>query len=90
MSHLTTEQKKKLFKEFGGSEENTGSAKAQVAMFTERINHITQHLKTSKKDFSSTKALVTLVGQRRRLLNYLAKTDLEGYRALIKQLELRR
>ena len=90
MSHLTIEQKKQLFKEFGGSEQNTGSTEAQIAMFSQRINHITEHLKTSKKDFSSTRALVQLVGKRRRLLNYLAKTNLEGYRDLVKRLELRK
>ena len=90
MSHLTIEQKKELFKDFGGSEQNSGSAEAQIAMFTQRINHITDHLKTSKKDFSSTRALVRLVGKRRRLLNYLAKTNLQGYRDLVKRLELRK
>jgi len=62
MSQLTKEQKVKLFKEHGGSETNTGSAKAQIAMFSERINSITEHLKTRKKDNSSTKSLIGLVG----------------------------
>ena len=90
MSQLTKEQKTNLFKQHGGSETNTGSAKAQVAMFTERINSITVHLKTRKKDNSSTRALIGLVGKRRRLLNYLQKTDLNGYRELIKSLDLRK
>jgi len=90
MSHLTKEQKVKLFKEYGGSETNTGSAKAQIAMFTERINSITEHLKTRKRDYSTTRALVKLVGKRRRLLNYLQKTDLTGYRELVKNLDLRK
>ena len=90
MSQLTKEQKVKLFKQHGGAETNTGSAKAQIAMFSERINSITEHLKTRKKDNSSTKALVGLVGKRRRLLNYLQKTDLMGYRELVKTLDLRK
>jgi len=90
MSQLTKEQKVKIFKEYGGAETNTGSAKAQVAMFSERINSITKHLKTRKKDYSTTRALVALVGKRRKLLNYLAKTDLNGYRELVKQLDLRK
>lgn len=90
MAQLTKERKTELFKELGGSEKNTGSTEAQIAMFTERINHITGHLKTNKKDFSSTKALVTLVGKRRKLLNYLAKKDLDAYRSLIERLGIRK
>lgn len=90
MSNLTAEQKKQTFKEFGGSETNTGSTEAQIAMFTQRIAHITGHLKSNKKDFSSTRSLVKMVGQRRSLLNYLAKKDLNSYRALIEKLNLRR
>lgn len=90
MSNLTSENKKEIFKEFGGTEANTGSTEGQIAMYSQRINHITDHLKMNKKDFSSTRALVKLVGKRRRLLNFLAMRDLEGYRALIKQLNLRR
>jgi len=90
MAQLTKEQKVKLFKTYGGSETNTGSAKAQVAMYTDRINSITEHLKVKKKDYSSTKSLVGLVGKRRRLLNYLQKTDLTGYRELVKTLDLRK
>ncbi|HRG87968.1 MAG TPA: 30S ribosomal protein S15 [Chitinophagales bacterium] len=87
---VTAEVKKKLFKEYGGSEKNTGSTEAQIALFTERINHISQHLGTNKKDHSNTRALVRLVGQRRRLLNYLMKTDLNGYRKLIEKLNIRK
>ena len=90
MGHLTTEQKKDIFKTYGGSEKNTGATEAQIAMFTERINHITAHLKNNRKDYSSTQALIRLVGKRRSLLDYLAKKDLEGYRALIKKLKLRK
>lgn len=87
---LTTEKKKEFFKEFGGSETNTGSTEAQIAMYTHRIAHITSHLKTNKKDYSSTRALLNLVGKRRSLLSYLAKNDLDAYRALIEKLGLRK
>ena len=87
---VTAEVKKKLFKEYGGSEKNTGSTEAQIALFTERINHISQHLGTNKNDHSNTRAVVRLVGQRRRLLNYLMKTDLNGYRKLIEKLNIRK
>jgi small subunit ribosomal protein S15 len=87
---LTTERKIEIFKEFGGKEVNTGSTEAQIAMFSERISHITQHLKGAKKDFSSTRSLIMLVGKRRRLLNYLAKKDINAYRALIAKLDLRK
>lgn len=90
MSILTTEAKKSYFKEYGGSENNTGSVEAQVAMFTHRIAHITSHLKTNKKDYSSTRSLIKMVGQRRSLLNYLAKKDINKYRALIEKLNLRK
>jgi small subunit ribosomal protein S15 len=87
---LTTERKIEIFKEFGGKEVNTGSTEAQIAMFSERISHITKHLKGAKKDFSSTRSLIMLVGKRRRLLNYLAKKDITAYRALIAKLDLRK
>jgi small subunit ribosomal protein S15 len=90
MSILTSERKKDFFKNFGAAETNTGSAEAQVAMFTDRIAHITEHLKVNKKDFSSTRALTNLVAHRRHLLNYLAKKDINGYRALIEKLNLRK
>jgi small subunit ribosomal protein S15 len=87
---LASTRKLEIFKEFGGKAENTGSTEAQIAMFSERINHITGHLKTAKKDFSSTRSLIGLVGKRRRLLNYLAKKDITKYRALIQKLDLRK
>jgi len=87
---LTKEKKVEIFTEFGGKAANTGSTEAQIAMFSERINHITGHLKTAKKDFSSTRSLIMLVGKRRRLLNYLAKKDIVAYRALIQKLDLRK
>lgn len=87
---VTSEVKKKIFKTYGGSEKNTGSTPAQIALYTERINHISAHLGTNKKDHSSTRSLVKMVGQRRRLLNYLMKKDLNGYRALIEKLNIRK
>jgi small subunit ribosomal protein S15 len=90
MSHLTIERKASIFAEFGGKATNTGSIEGQVAMLTERINHISGHLKTNKKDFSSQRGLMQMVGKRKRLLTYLSKHDLTGYRALIEKLGLRK
>ncbi|MCS6819592.1 MAG: 30S ribosomal protein S15 [Chitinophagales bacterium] len=87
---VTKEIKKSIFKEFGNSETNTGSVEGQIALFTARINHISEHLKQNKKDHSNTRALLKLVGKRRRLLNYLMKKDLNGYRALIEKLNIRK
>lgn len=90
MSHLTAEKKANLFKTYGENEANTGSIEAQVAMLTERINHISAHLKSNKKDFSSNRGLMQMVGRRKRLLQYLSRTNLTGYRALIEKLGLRK
>ena len=90
MSHLTTEAKKNLFATHGGSDKNTGSIEAQVAMLTERINHISNHVKGQKKDFNSERGLVMMVGRRKRLLTYLAKKDITLYRSLIEKLGLRK
>ncbi|GAA4319849.1 30S ribosomal protein S15 [Compostibacter hankyongensis] len=90
MSYLTKEKTANIFKEFGGSEKNTGSVEGQVALLTERINAISGHLKGNKKDFSTHRGLMHMVGQRKRLLAYLSKTDLNGYRALIEKLGLRK
>ena len=87
---LTTEKKANIFTEFGAAAANTGSIEAQVALLTERINHISDHLKSNKKDFSSQRGLMKMVGQRKRLLTYLSKHDLTGYRALIEKLGLRK
>ena len=87
---LTTETKKQIFKTHGGSEGNTGSTEGQIALFTDRINHISGHLTTNKKDYANERALVKLVSKRRRLLNYLAKSNLNGYRALIEKLGIRK
>ena len=88
--YLTTEQKKEIFKEYGGAEGNTGSTEAQVALFTHRIKGLSEHLQRNKKDHSSRRRLLTLVGKRRRLLRYLAKKDIVKYRALIEKLGIRK
>ena len=90
MNYLTTEDKQKIFKKYGSSETDTGSYESQVALFTERIQHLTLHLKDHKKDFSTERALLRIVGKRRRLLNKLKKEDIERYRKLIADLKLRR
>ena len=90
MSYLTVEKKANIFKEFGGGEKNTGSVEAQIALVTERINSISAHLKANKKDFSTHRGLMKMVGQRKRLLSYLSKTNLSGYRALIEKLGIRK
>ena len=90
MSYLTTEKKATIFTNFGAAAKNTGSIEGQIALLTERINHISDHLKGNKKDFSSQRGLMMMVGQRKRLLTYLSKHDLTGYRALIEKLSLRK
>jgi small subunit ribosomal protein S15 len=87
---LTQERKLDIIKQFGENEQDTGNTRVQVALLTERINDLTEHLRSHKKDHHSRRGLLMLVGQRRRLLNYLQKTDLEGYRALVKELGLRK
>ena len=88
--YLTSEKKIEFFEKYGESAVNTGSSEAQIALFSFRINHLTDHLKTNKKDFSTQRALITLVGKRRSLLDYLKKKDITRYRAIIKYLNLRR
>ena len=87
---LTKEDKLDIVKKHGQSETDTGSAQVQIAMLTRRINELTDHLRTHPKDHYSRRGLLKLVGRRRRFLNYLQRRDLEGYRALIKELGLRR
>lgn len=88
--YLTEEKKKEFFTKHGKSESNTGSSEAQIALFSYRINHLTNHLKANKKDFSTQRALLKMVGKRRRLLDYLKERDIERYRAIIKELGLRK
>jgi small subunit ribosomal protein S15 len=87
---LTKEKKAKIFAEFGGRETNTGSIEGQIALLTERISQISEHLQKNKKDFSTHRGLMQLVGKRKRLLNYLQKHNLTGYRQLIEKLGLRK
>lgn len=90
--YLTQEKKKELFEKHGKAKSNTdtGSAEAQIALFTFRINHLTEHLKANKKDYSTRLGLLKLVGKRRRLLNYLSQTDIERYRAVLVDLNIRK
>ena len=88
--NFPSEVKKNTFKEFGKSEFDSGSTEAQVALFTMKIQHLTQHLKKNKKDLVTERSLVLMVGKRRHLLDYLKKKDIERYRAIIKKLKLRK
>jgi len=88
--YLTTESKQNIFKEYGKSEFDTGSSEGQIALFTHRITHLTEHLKSNKKDIATQSALVALVGKRRRLLDYLKDTEIARYRAIIKKLNIRK
>ncbi len=87
---LTQERKLDIIRQFGDDERDTGNTRVQVALLTARINDLTDHLRTHRKDHHSRRGLLMLVGQRRRLLQYLQRHDLEGYRALIRELGLRR
>jgi small subunit ribosomal protein S15 len=87
---LTKEAKQEIVEQHGASKSDTGSTKVQVALLTRRINDLTEHLRSHPKDHYSRRGLLKLVGRRRRFLTYLQKQDLEGYRALIKELGLRR
>ncbi|MEM9361017.1 MAG: 30S ribosomal protein S15 [Bacteroidota bacterium] len=88
--YLSKEVKADIFKKHGGSKQNTGSTEGQIALFTYRINHLTQHLKKNHKDYATERSLVKLVGKRRSLLDYLKKKDIEKYRSLIKELGIRK
>jgi small subunit ribosomal protein S15 len=87
---LTVEQKQEIVSKHGKDANDTGSAEVQIALLTARVNELTDHLRTHKKDHHSRRGLLMLVGKRRRLLDYLQRTDLDRYRALIKELGLRR
>ena len=88
--YLTAEKKQEIFKKYGKKEADTGSTEGQVALFTYRINHLTEHLKINKKDYSTQRALLRLVGKRRSLLDYLKEKDIERYRSVIKDLKIRK
>jgi len=88
--YLTTEVKQDLFNQYGKTATNTGSPESQIALFSFRINHLTEHLKENRKDFGTQTALLRLVGKRRRLLDYLKEKDIERYREIVKSLNLRK
>ncbi|MBK7382990.1 MAG: 30S ribosomal protein S15 [Flavobacteriales bacterium] len=88
--YLTNEAKQSIFTEHGGVATNTGGAESQIALFTARVNHLTEHMKLNKKDHGTEKALTDLVGKRKQLLNYLKTHEIERYRAIIAKLGLRK
>ncbi len=88
--YLNSEKKKEIFAKHGGADTNTGSSEGQIALFTYRISHLTEHLKKNRKDYGTQRALQLLVGKRRSLLDYLKAKDIERYRAIVKELGLRR
>ncbi len=87
---LTKQRKEDIITGFGGSTANTGSTEAQIALLTERINHISSHIDGQKKDFNTSRSLLKLVGQRKRLLKYLQHINLSSYRTIIEKLNLRK
>jgi len=89
-AYLTAEKKQEIFGQYGKSNTDTGSPEGQIALFSYRINHLTDHLKSNKKDYNTQRALLRLVGKRRRLLDYLKATDIERYREIVKALNLRK
>ena len=90
MSYLTAEKKQEHFGQYGSSNTDTGSPESQIALFTYRINHLTEHLKRNRHDYGTQRALLRLVGKRRKSLDYLKKVDIERYRAIVKALNLRK
>ncbi len=88
--YLPSEKKKEFFETYGKGATDTGSAEGQIALFSFRVAHLTEHLKKNRKDYGTQRALISLVGKRRRLLDYLKDRDIERYRAIIKKLNLRR
>ncbi len=89
-SYLDKNKKQEIFEQYGKSNADTGSAEGQVALFSYRIAHLTNHLKSNKKDFATQRALLRLVGKRRRILDYLKDKDIERYRKILKALNLRK
>ena len=90
MGYLESDKKQELFANYGKSNTDTGSAESQIALFSYRISHLTEHMKQNKHDYGTQRSLLRLVGKRRRLLDYLKKVDIERYRAIIKALNLRK
>lgn len=88
--YLSTEVKQQIFADYGQSQVDTGSPESQIALFTHRIKHLTEHMKTNKKDLVTKRSLIALVGKRKRMLEYLKEQDIERYRAIVKKLGLRK
>ncbi len=88
--YLSTDKKKEFFQTHGKNEKDTGSAEAQIALFSYRISHLTEHLKKNRKDFNTQRSLIRLVGKRRSLLDYLKHIDIQRYRDIVKELNLRK
>ncbi len=90
MAYLTSEKKNEIFGKYGKSDSDTGSPESQIALFSYRISHLTEHLKKNRHDFGTQRSLLRLVGKRRKLLTYLKTNDIERYRAILKELNLRK
>lgn len=88
--YLTSDKKQEIFGKYGKSNTDTGSAESQVALFSYRITHLTNHLKVNKKDYGTQRSLLRLVGKRRKLLDFLKRTEIERYRNIVKELNLRK
>jgi small subunit ribosomal protein S15 len=88
--YLDSTKKKEIFEKYGKSNTDTGSSESQIALFSYRISHLTEHLKLNRKDYSTERALTILVGKRRRLLNYVKEQDINRYREIVKNLGLRK
>ena len=88
--YLSTDKKKEIFGQYGTSNTDTGSPESQIALFSYRISHLTEHMKSNKKDYNTERSLKMLVGKRRRLLDYLKDNDIARYRAIIKELGIRK
>lgn len=90
MGYLESAKKQELFETYGKSNTDTGSAESQIALFSYRISHLTEHMKKNRNDYGTQRSLLRLVGKRRRLLDYLKKVDIERYRNIVKALNLRK
>ena len=90
MGYLESAKKQELFETYGKSNTDTGSAESQIALFSYRISHLTEHMKKNRHDYGTQRSLLRLVGKRRRLLDYLKKVDIERYRSIVKALSLRK
>lgn len=90
MNYLTSEKKEELFSKYGQSNKDTGSAESQIALFSYRISHLTEHLKKNRHDYGTQRSLIKLVGKRRALLDYLKKNEISRYRAIIAELNIRK